>query len=234
MNTAVLIGFPLLASLMVWIFNSEQVKKVALGFSVMQLTLTIYALTKFKINADAQLTVDLVWIKSLGIHFKVAMDGISLLLVLLTNVLVPLIILSSFNREIKNQNVFYALILLMQSALVGVFSAQDGFLFYIFWELALIPIWFICLLWGGNDRARITFKFFVYTLTGSLLMLVALIYVYLQTDHVILESGKAVAKTFDIQALYVAGSNLTSSEQTWIFWAMFIAFAKIGRASCRE
>ncbi|MBI3501853.1 MAG: NADH-quinone oxidoreductase subunit M [Bacteroidetes bacterium] len=225
MNTAALIGFPLLASLLVWIFNSEQVKKVALGFSVIQLALAVYAFTKFKINADAQLMVDLVWIKSLGIHFKVAMDGISLLLVLLTNVLVPLIIFSSFNREIKNQNVFYALILLMQSALVGVFTAQDGFLFYIFWELALIPIWFICLLWGGENRARITFKFFVYTLTGSLLMLVGLIYVYLQTDNVILESGQAVARTFDIHALYVAGANLSSSEQTWIFWAMFIALA---------
>ncbi len=215
MNTAILIAFPLLASLLVWIFKSEQTKKIALGFSVVQLALTIYALAKFKINADAQLMVDLVWIKSLGIHFKVAMDGISLLLVLLTNVLVPLIILSSFNREIKNQNSFYALILLMQSALVGVFTAQDGFLFYTFWELALIPIWFICLLWGGNDRARITFKFFVYTLTGSLLMLVALIYVYLQTQ----------THSFDIRALYEAGKNLSSSEQTWIFWAMFIAFA---------
>ena len=147
MNTAVLIGFPLLASLLVWILKSELAKKIALAFSIVQLALTVYALTKFKINADTQLMVDLVWIKSLGIHFKVAMDGISLLLVLLTNVLVPLIILSSFNREIKNQNSFYALILLMQAALVGVFTAMDGFLFYIFWEMALIPIWFICLLW---------------------------------------------------------------------------------------
>lgn len=224
MNTAVLIGFPLLASLLVLFFKSEQTKKIAFGFSMIQLALTAYALTKFKINADAQLMVDLVWIKSLGIHFKVAMDGISLLLVLLTNVLVPLIILSSFNREIKNQNVFYALILLMQSALVGVFAAQDGFLFYIFWELALIPIWFICLLWGGENRAKITFKFFVYTLAGSLLMLVALIYVYLQTDDTTL-GHVGVIRTFDIQALYTAGANLSSAEQTWIFWAMFIAFA---------
>jgi NADH-quinone oxidoreductase subunit M len=115
--------------------------------------------------------------------------------------------------------------LIMQMALVGVFTAMDGFLFYIFWELALIPIWFICLLWGGENRARITFKFFVYTLTGSLLMLVALIYIYLQTDNVILENGEAVKRTFDISALYVAGANLSSPEQSWIFWALFIAFA---------
>lgn len=225
MNTGLLIGFPLLASLLILFIKSEQAKRIAFGFSLVQLALTAYALTKFKINAEPQLVVDLVWIKSLGIHFKVAMDGISLLLVLLTNVLVPLIILSSFNREIKNENSFYFLILLMQSALVGVFTAQDGFLFYIFWEMALIPIWFICLLWGGENSAKITFKFFVYTLAGSLLMLVGLIYIYLQTDNVILENGEAVSRTFDIQALYVAGANLSSTEQTWIFWALFIAFA---------
>jgi len=233
MNTAILIGFPLLASLLVLFIKSEQAKKIAFGFSLIQLALTIFALVKFKINAEPQMMVDLVWINSLGIHFKVAMDGISLLLVLLTNVLVPLIILSSFNREIKNTNSFYFLILLMQSALVGVFTAQDGFLFYIFWEMALIPIWFICLLWGGENRARITFKFFIYTLTGSLLMLVALIYVYLHTTSPLFlgslpfgESGEwGGARQFDIHALYTAGAHLSSAEQSWIFWALFIAFA---------
>lgn len=216
MNTAVLIGFPLLASLLVWLLKTDQVKKVALAFSAAQLILTVYALLKFQINADPQLMVNLPWIPSLGINFKVSMDGISLLLVLLTNVLIPLIIFSSFDRKIENQNSFYALILLMQAALVGVFAAMDGFLFYIFWEIALIPIWFICLLWGGDNRAKITFKFFVYTLTGSLLMLVALIYVYLKTPGM---------HSFDIQALYAAGKNLSASEQTWIFWGMFMAFA---------
>ncbi|MEK6615332.1 MAG: NADH-quinone oxidoreductase subunit M [Bacteroidota bacterium] len=225
MNTGLLIGFPLLSSLLILFVKSEQAKKFALTFSLIQLALSVWALTEFKINAEPQMMVDLIWIKSLGIHFKVAMDGISILLVLLTTVLVPLIILSSFNREIKNANSFYFLILLMQSALVGVFTAMDGFLFYIFWELALIPIWFICLLWGGENRAKITFKFFIYTLTGSLLMLVALIYIYLQTDNVILENGQAVSRTFDIQAMYTAGANLSSAEQTWIFWALFIAFA---------
>lgn len=217
MNTAILIAFPLVASLLILFFKSGQAKKFALAFSLVQLTLTFYAATKFYISAEPQLMVDLVWIQSLGIHFKVAMDGISLLLVLLTNGLLPLIILTSFNREIKNQNVFYGLILFMQSALVGVFTAMDGFLFYIFWEMALIPIWFICLLWGKHENiGRITFKFFVYTLSGSLLMLLAFIYVYLQTP---------AEHSFDIIALYEAGKKLSSSEQTWIFWAIFIAFA---------
>ena len=140
MLTAILIAFPLLAGLLVLITNNEQAKRVAFLASVAELGITVFAFTQFKHNAEAQFVFDLPWIQSLGIHFKVAMDGISLLLVLLTNVLVPLIILSSFNRETNNANSFYFLILLMQSALVGVFTAQDGFLFYIFWELALIPI----------------------------------------------------------------------------------------------
>jgi len=224
MITAILIFFPLLTGLLVFVTNNEQARKIAFASAIVELGITIFALVKFVHGPDPQFVLDISWIQSIGIHFHVAMDGISILLVLLTNVLVPLIILSSFNRNINNGNSFYALILLMQMALVGVFTAMDGFLFYIFWELALIPIWFICLLWGGENRARITFKFFVYTLAGSLLMLVALIYVYLQTNDATL-GHVGVVRTFDIQALYSAGANLSSAEQTWIFWAMFIAFA---------
>src|ERR1035437_2216249 len=216
MITAILIGFPLLAALLMLWVKPKQVKALALSASIIELVISVFALTQFQHNADAQFILDIAWIQSLGIHFKVAMDGISILLVMLTTVLVPLIILSSFGREIKSPNYFYALILFMQMALVGVFTAMDGFLFYIFWELALIPIWFICLLWGGENRARITFKFFVYTLFGSLLMLVGLIYLYLHTP---------ASHSFDIQALYAAGASLSSAEQTWIFWSLFIAFA---------
>lgn len=216
MITGLLIAFPLLAGLLVLVMNNAQAKKIAFSAAIVELAISVVAIMQFQHNADAQFMLDCAWIPSMGIHFKVAMDGISILLVLLTTVLVPLIILSSFGREIKNANSFYFLILLMQSALVGVFTSLDGFLFYIFWELALIPIWFICLLWGGENRARITFKFFAYTLAGSLLMLVGLIYVYLQTPG---------AHSFDIQALYAAGASLPKEEQSWIFWALFIAFA---------
>jgi len=100
--------------------------------------------------------------------------------------------------------------------LIGVFCALDGFLFYIFWEMALIPIYFICLRWGGVNRGPVTLKFFIYTLAGSLIMLIGLIYLYFQTpgDH-----------SFDIQALYAAGQNLPAEEQGIIFWALFAAFA---------
>jgi NADH-quinone oxidoreductase subunit M len=232
MLTVLLIGFPLLAGLFVLLVSNEQAKKVAFVTSIIELAISIFALSQFQHNADAQFMTDIPWIKSLGIHFKIAMDGISILLVMLTNILVPLIILSTDSGRVLSPSgraergvTFYSLILVMQMALVGVFTSMDGFLFYIFWELALIPIWFICLLWGGENRERITFKFFVYTLAGSLLMLVALIYVYLHTTTPLsLGEGQGV-RSFDIQALYAAGASLSSSEQTWIFWALFIAFA---------
>ena len=149
-----------------------------------------------------------------GVRYNVGLDGISILLVLLTTFLVPVILLSSFNREYKNPALFYSLILVMQFALIGVFSALDGFLFYMFWELALIPIYLICLIWGGQNRFRITLKFFIYTLFGSLLMLVALIWLWYQTPG---------THTFDLAAFY--SLNLSSSQQSWIFWALFLAFA---------
>jgi NADH-quinone oxidoreductase subunit M len=101
----------------------------------------------------------------------------------------------------------------MQAALVGVFVARDAFLFYVFWELALIPIYFICLIWGGQDKLRITFKFFIYTLAGSLFMLLGIIYLYLK------------AGSFDIDAFYLAGKSLSRDTQGLLFWAFFVAFA---------
>ncbi|MCX6290929.1 MAG: NADH-quinone oxidoreductase subunit M [Bacteroidetes bacterium] len=213
---SLLIFFPLLAAVATMLVpqGAKNAKLVALTAAVLEFILSIAIVFQFNPAAGRQFTEDYWWVASLGISYKVGMDGISMLLVLLTTFLVPLIILSSFRHQYKNPSLFYSLILIMQSALVGVFVSLDGFLFYVFWELALIPIYLICLMWGGKDRVRITLKFFIYTLFGSLLMLVALIYLYLQTpgNH-----------TFDINALY--SLHLSASEQSWIFWAFFIAFA---------
>lgn len=226
MLTVLLIALPLFSALMVWVMGNAMAKRMALLFALVELALTCSALFQFEQGAAVQFLADIPWVPSMGIRFKAGMDGISLLLVLLTNVLVPLIVLSSFGREIHRASAYYGLILLMQSALIGVFTAQDGFMFYVFWELALIPIWLICLRWGSGDQiGKITLKFFAYTLAGSLLMLAALIYVYLRTENVILENGVAVSRNFSLESLYIAGSNLSSAEQAWIFWAIFIAFA---------
>ncbi|MCE3280256.1 MAG: NADH-quinone oxidoreductase subunit [Bacteroidetes bacterium] len=215
MITLLLIFFPLVAALMLLMVKGEQVKKVALAAAIIEFVISIAAVVQFQHNADTQFEFNKPWIQSLGISFHVGMDGISLLLVLLTAFLVPIIILTSFKKTYKNPTAFYSLILAMQFALVGVFVSLDGFLFYVFWELALIPIYFICLLWGAEDRARITFKFFVYTLAGSLLMLAGFIYLYQHTAN----------HTFDIAEMYAAGQSLDIVHQGYVFWAIFMAFA---------
>ena len=213
MLLSILIFFPFVAAIGC-LLAGENAKRVALGAAILEFALSILMMLQFNPQGGTQFLVDYKWIPALGISFKVGMDGISMLLVLLTTFLVPVIALSSFRHQYKNAPLFYSLVLVMQMALVGVFVALDGFLFYIFWELALIPIYLICLLWGGKDRVRITLKFFIYTLAGSLLMLVGLIYLFLQTPGM---------HTFDIQAFYML--NLSPHEEGYLFWAFFLAFA---------
>jgi NADH-quinone oxidoreductase subunit M len=214
MITVILLLFPLLASLLLLALKAEQVKKAALAFTLIELALAVSALVNFVPDASTQFLVNIPWVSSLGIHFKVGMDGISLLMVLLTTFLLPLIVLSTFRLEYKNPSVFYSLMLAMQAGLIGVFVALDGFLFYTAWELALIPVYFLSAIWGGENRVKVTFKFFIYTILGSLFMLVGLVYLYLQTpgNH-----------TFDIAAFYAL--DLDATTQSWIFWMFFLAFA---------
>ncbi|MBS1647660.1 MAG: NADH-quinone oxidoreductase subunit M [Bacteroidetes bacterium] len=220
MLTGLLIIAPLVVSLLLFFTKSEQAKKIALVFSVVEFLLTLVAYALFRSNAaDTNLSLNCSWVPMLGIHFAVSIDGLSLLLVLLTGFLVPLIILSSFNTTYEKPHTFYSLILFMQSAMIGAFVANDGFLFYIFWELSLIPIYFICLLWGGENRAKITFKFFIYTLFGSLFMLIGLIFLY---NHTGINTGE---KSWAITDLYAAGKSLTQTQQSFVFWSIFLAFA---------
>lgn len=214
--TVFLIFFPLLVSLFIFLVKPAQAKTIAFAASVVELLASLYLVTQFNKNELVQFGLDVPWIKSLGLSFAVGIDGISLVLVLLTTLLVPGIILSTRDKEFQKPHTFYGLVLMMQMALIGVFVALDGLLFYLFWEIALIPIYFICLIWGGENRGRITLKFFIYTLAGSLFMLVGLVYLYLATpgEH-----------TFALAALYEAGRSLPAGEQGFVFWLMFVAFA---------
>src|SRR6185436_6268141 len=199
-----LIFFPLFAAI-VALLAKQFAKQVVLGASLVEFALSVWMAMQFDPHGGTQFLVDTWWVEYMGISFKVGMDGISMLLVLLTTFLVPIIIGAALsNLKSKISNLFLSLILVMQFALIGVFVALDGFLFYIFWELALIPIYLICLLWGGKDRVRITLKFFIYTLFGSLLMLVGIIYLYLQTPG---------THTFDLEAFYRL--RLDAATQGW-------------------
>lgn len=216
MLTLLLIFWPLLASFVFFAIKPHEAKRWALTAAVIELAISLVVVILFNASASAQFVVNYPWIQSLGINFYLGIDGISLLLVLLTTVLTPLIILSSFKHQYDNEASFYGLVLFMEMALLGVFCALDGFLFYIFWEMALIPIYFICLRWGGVNRGPVTLKFFIYTLAGSLVMLIGLIYLYFQTPG---------QHSFSIEALYAAGQSLPAAEQGIIFWALFLAFA---------
>ena len=215
-ESLLLLLLPLASMLVILFFNGDKalLSKGAVALSFISLLFTCWVVFNFNPAGGLQYVYKQTWIASLGISFNFGLDGLSLLMVLLTNFLVPLIILSSVNREIENPTVFYALIFLMQFAIIGVFTTLDAFVFYIFWELTLLPIYFICLLWGGKNRISITLKFFIYTLTGSLFMLLGIIYLYLQTpgNH-----------SFNINDFYAL--QLTSTEESYLFWAFFLAFA---------
>ena len=215
MLTIILILLPLALSLITLSLKKEAaIKYLVLTGSLLEFAVAVDAFVTFKTQCHCKLLFTSDWLASMGVSLKFGMDGISLLMVMLTTFLLPVIILASFSHNYRRPASFYSLILLMEFALVGVFTAFDGLMFYIFWEMALIPAYFICAVWGGNDRIRVTFKFFVYTFTGSLLMLVALIYLYFRTP---------MPHSFDFQWLYAV--SLTPAEQTWIFLAFFVAFA---------
>jgi NADH-quinone oxidoreductase subunit M len=194
MTVSILIFLPVIAALAVLLFKNDAAKHAALTFSVAELAIALFLLSGFVPDASIQFAVDLPWIPKLGIYFNAGIDGISMMMVLLTTVLVPLIILTTYKHQYKNAGAFYALVLFMQAGLLVVFTALDGFLFYVGWEAALIPIYFICSLWGGENRIRITLKFFIYTFSGSLFMLLGIIYLYLQTP----------SRTYDLFEFYWA------------------------------
>lgn len=211
-NLFILLLLPLVGALVLaFVKSSSTAKWAALGVSLLQLALTIPFLCQFVPDASIQFEQSFDWIKSLGIRFHVGLDGISLPLVLLTNTLIPLIVLSTFSKQLKGN--FYALVSFMQMGLLLVFVALDAFSFYVGWEIALIPIYFICGLWGDGDRIRVNLKFFIYTFFGSLLMLIAILYLYQQTS----------AKDFEWTSF--TSLTLEDGAQRWVFWAFFIAFA---------
>lgn len=214
MTVSILIFLPVIAALAVLLFKNESAKHAALFFSVAELAIAGVFLAKFVPDASSQFGIDAPWIPKMGIYFKAGIDGISMIMVLLTTVLVPLIILGTYKHQYNNANAFYALILFMQAGMLTVFTALDGFLFYVGWEAALIPIYFISGLWGGENRVRITIKFFIYTFAGSLFMLLGMIFVYLQSP----------TQTYDINDLYHS-VPMVSGHSSLIFWAFFIAFA---------
>jgi NADH-quinone oxidoreductase subunit M len=208
-----LLFIPLLAAILLLFANEKAAKPLALVFGLVEAVFTVYAYQVFQQNGSEAFEFQMPWVNKPQINIHFGLDGISLLMVILTNLLVPFIVLSGFNRDTKRPAVFYALISFMHFALLGVFMALDGFVYYIFWELALIPIYFIAFNWGDENSPKVTLKFFIYTLAGSLLMLFGFLYLYMGMPN----------HSLDWSVL--STQHTCSCNQTWLFWMFFAAFA---------
>ena len=209
-----LVWFPLLSGLVAFMLKSEsKVKQWVLISSF--ITVAIVAVSFFFTDSKYvnYNNVSYFWLTSLGSSFGLMYDGMGRMLCLLTALSFPLVFLATYNNSYKKPNAFYGLMLLTQSGLMGVFCAMDALVFYFFWELALIPVYFLSSQWGGEKRIQATFKFFVYTFAGSLLMLIGIIYVYLHTPE----------NTFALKSFLQA--KLQPGEEKFAFWLFFIAFA---------
>ncbi|SHL40749.1 complex I subunit 4 family protein [Flavobacterium xanthum] len=212
MNVSLILIILLVGAFATFLAGDKLASKVALLFGLAAAGASIVLLNHYNLGENISFINQ--WITQPNISFALKADGLSLAMVLLTTVLTPIIIFSSFGNEFKNSKSFYALILFMSFAMAGTFLASDGLLYYIFWELSLIPIYFIALVWGNGDaeeRKKAVVKFFIYTLAGSLFMLVAFVYLYQKAGSFLLED------------LYKV--NLSAAEQLWIFLAFFLAYA---------
>ncbi len=205
--------------------QKNSVRHLALGFSLIEFVLSLGLLQRFDSSTAAlQMVEKTAWIQRFGISYFLGIDGISLMLVMLTTFLVPIIILASWNTIDQKIKGFHAALFVLQTAMLGSFLAMDAILFYVFWELSLVPMYFIIGIWGGSRRIYATIKFFIYTMAGSVLMLLAIIFMMRLTPEV--TGGSISASILDFYKLnipFVAGEFFT--PQTLLFFAFALAFA---------
>lgn len=212
MIPVLLILIPLAAGLAAFFLKNENaVKAWSLFASVATLAVSLLGLTLMK--DEKYLSQQYDWMQQFGASFAVKLDGLGQILCLLTAVSYPLILAGTWKNKYDKPANFFGLLLLAQAGLMGVFLSFDALLFYFFWELALIPMYFLCSQWGGEKRIRVTFKFFIYTFVGSVLMLIGILYLQAHTpDH-----------SFSLKSFYK--TELLGSTQSWLFWLFFAAFA---------
>jgi NADH-quinone oxidoreductase subunit M len=208
---------PILFGVLLLTFGREDqapmVRWIALVGALVGLAVTVPLYTGFEIGSAAMQFVEKsVWIERFNIHYHLGVDGISLWLILLTAFITVIVVIASWEAITTRVNQYMGAFLILSGLMIGVFSAQDGMLFYVFFEATLIPMYLIIGIWGGKNKIYAAFKFFLYTLLGSLLMLVALIYLYTQAGG-----------SFDLATWYQL--SLGGTAQTLLFFAFFAAFA---------
>jgi NADH-quinone oxidoreductase subunit M len=210
--------FPLLGAVAILIFGAlnrddERIKRTAMVVSVITFVLSLLVVFSFNRSEPSLQMVDRFdWIPQWGISYYLGVDGISILMLMLTTVISPLAVFSSFSAIDKQVKQYYIFMLLLETGMIGVFLAQDLFLFYVFWEFTLVPMYFLIGIWGGANRRYAAIKFFLYTMAGSLLMLLGILYMGISAD------------TFSLPAL-IADRSVFADVQRWLFLGFAVAFA---------
>ncbi len=181
-------------------------------------------------GATMQFTQSVTWIESLGVSYSVGIDGISLLLVLLTTLLGTIAVLSSWESIQERVKEYYVFMLMLQTGMLGVFITLDFFMFYVFWEVMLVPMYFLIGVWGGPRKLYAAIKFFLYTLVGSVLLLLGILTLYFQYPTIAQAMPELAAQygldyTFNILAFQDMAPGLDPDLQWWIFLAFFVGFA---------
>ena len=215
---SLLIFFPFIGALVILLINKndqsyeKKVKEIGLWVSIINFLLSLILLYSFdKTESQFQFIENFKLINDLGIYYYLGIDGISLSFILLTTLLIPICIITSWNQISKNVSYFIALFLIIECFLIGVFSSLDLFIFYIFFEGSLIPLFLIIGIWGGSNRVYASYKFFLFTIFGSLLMLLGIITLYFY-------SGTS-------QLTLLININIPFILQIWLFLSFFASFA---------
>ena len=211
----ILIALPLFGAVLLMFIPPEQKaahRGVGAMISLAEFVISLPLLSGFDPHVSGfQWTQHFAWIPSIGAGWSLGLDGVSLWIVLLTTFLTPIVLIGSQGAVKQRVREFVASMLVLEAAMLGALVATDLLLFYLFWELMLVPMYLLIGIWGGKNRIYATVKFFIYTLVGSLLMLVAIIYLYVQAGY-----------TFDYGAILAL--KLSSTEQFWLFTAFSLAF----------
>jgi NADH-quinone oxidoreductase subunit M len=214
-----LIVLPLVGAVPVALAPAARARHIALGVTLLELLLSLGLWWSFDASATAmQFGVAVPWLPEWGITYQLGLDGISLFMVLLTTGIMPLAVLSSYHYITQRERPYYALLLVLLTGMLGVFLALDMFLFYVFWEVMLIPMYFIIGIWGGRNRLYAAIKFFIYTFAGSLLMLLAILVMMFQIS----KTSGTPSFAYDS---FLAGARQLGALAPWLFLAFALAFA---------
>jgi NADH-quinone oxidoreductase subunit M len=228
---SLLIFLPIAGALVLLFFPREKTKAIMYVTTVVAgaeffLSVPLWMEEGFRRSGDFFFREDVPWIPSLGARYSLGVDGIAALLILLTTLLSFISVYSSFTAITKREKEYYAFLLLLEAGMVGVFCALDFFLFYVFWEVMLVPMYFLIGVWGGPQKLYAAIKFFLYTLVGSVVMLLAIIALYFfNTSGFLWWKGLGNPATFDILHYQAIAPLIPGDLQIWLFWAFFLGFA---------